>query len=252
MVVSASVVVAVVVVAAMVVTAAVESVGAAVVVVAGAVAAGGGSVVVSVNGVGSARTAPGATSTTAAASAATTRPPARTLDILPSRGPGREPGAGPRLARMPTPLTLRVNGTDHTLEVEPQTPLLYVLRNDLGLTAAKFGCGLEQCHACAVLVDGVAATSCATAVEAFVGKEITTLEGIGTPERLDPLQEAFLEEDAAQCGYCIPGVIVSARALLDRTPQPTDDEIRTALAPHLCRCGSQPRIVKAVRRAARA
>ena len=151
---------------------------------------------------------------------------------------------------MPSELTLRVNGVDHHLRVDPQTPLLYVLRNDLGLTAAKFGCGLEQCYACAVLVDGEAVTSCATAAEAFVGKEITTLEGIGTPDRLDPLQQAFLEEEAAQCGYCIPGIIVGAKALLARTPQPSEEEIRAALAPHLCRCGSQPRIVKAVRRAA--
>ena len=151
---------------------------------------------------------------------------------------------------MPSELTLRVNGVDHHLRVDPQTPLLYVLRNDLGLTAAKFGCGLEQCYACAVLVDGEAVTSCATAAESFVGKEITTLEGIGTPDRLDPLQQAFLEEEAAQCGYCIPGIIVGAKALLARTPQPSEEEIRAALAPHLCRCGSQPRIVKAVRRAA--
>ena len=151
---------------------------------------------------------------------------------------------------MPGELTLRVNGVDHHLRVDPQTPLLYVLRNDLGLTAAKFGCGLEQCYACAVLVDGEAVTSCATAAEAFAGKEITTLEGIGTPDRLDPLQQAFLEEEAAQCGYCIPGIIVGAKALLARTPQPSEEEIRAALAPHLCRCGSQPRIVKAVRRAA--
>jgi nicotinate dehydrogenase subunit A len=151
---------------------------------------------------------------------------------------------------MAAELTLRVNGANHKLKIDPQTPLLYVLRNDLGLTAAKFGCGLEQCFACAVLADGEAVTSCATAVEAFVGKEITTLEGIGTPERLHRLQEAFLEEEAAQCGYCIPGMIVSAKALLDRTARPSDEEIRAALAPHLCRCGSQPRIVKAVRRAA--
>jgi len=156
----------------------------------------------------------------------------------------------PTLARVPSELTLRVNGVDHHLRVDPQTPLLYVLRNDLGLTAAKFGCGLEQCYACAVLVDGEAVTSCATAAEAFVGKEITTLEGIGTPDRLYPLQQAFLEEETAQCGYCIPGIIVGAKALLARTPQPSEEEIRAALAPHLCRCGSQPRIVKAVRRAA--
>jgi nicotinate dehydrogenase subunit A len=153
---------------------------------------------------------------------------------------------------VPEPLTLRVNGVDQRVQVDPETPLLYVLRNDLGLTAAKFGCGLEQCYACAVLVDGEAVTSCATAVEAFVGKEITTLEGLGGPEDLHPLQHAFLDEEAAQCGYCIPGVIMSAKALLDRTPNPSDDDIRGALAPHLCRCGSQPRILKAVRRAAAA
>jgi nicotinate dehydrogenase subunit A len=151
---------------------------------------------------------------------------------------------------VPAGLILRVNGADHHLDVDPGTPLLYVLRNDLGLTAAKFGCGLEQCLACAVLVDGQAVSSCATAAEAFVGREITTLEGIGTPDRLHPLQEAFLEEEAAQCGYCIPGMIVGAKALLDRTPEPSDDEIRAALAPHLCRCGSQPRILEAIRRAA--
>ena len=149
-------------------------------------------------------------------------------------------------------VTLRVNGVDHRLSVDLQTPLLYVLRNDLGLTAAKFGCGLEQCYACAVLVDGEAVTSCATAVEAFAGKEITTLEGIGTPDRLHPLQQAFLEEEAAQCGYGIPGILVGAKALLDHTPRPTDEEIRAALAPHLCRCGSQPRIMRAIRRAAAA
>ena len=149
-------------------------------------------------------------------------------------------------------ITLTVNGRAHTVDVDPATPLLYVLRNDLGLTAAKFGCGLEQCYACAVIADGEAVTSCATPVEAFAGKEITTLEGLGTPERLHPLQEAFLEEEAAQCGYCIPGAIMTAKSLLDRTPNPSDEEIRAALAPNLCRCGSQPRIVKAVRRAAAA
>jgi nicotinate dehydrogenase subunit A len=147
-------------------------------------------------------------------------------------------------------LVLRVNGAERALQVDPQTPLLYVLRNDLGLTAAKFGCGLEQCRACAVLVDGEAVTSCATAVETFVGKEVTTLEGIGTLEHLHPVQEAFLEEEAAQCGYCIPGMIVGVTALLDARPDPSDEEIRSALAGHLCRCGSQPRILKAVRRAA--
>jgi aerobic-type carbon monoxide dehydrogenase small subunit (CoxS/CutS family) len=151
---------------------------------------------------------------------------------------------------MAEPIVLRVNGVERTVQVDPGTPLLYVLRNDLGLTAAKFGCGLEQCRACAVLVEGEAVTSCATAVDAFVGKEITTLEGIGIPERLHPVQQAFLEEEAGQCGYCVPGIIVAAVALLDATPDPSDDQIRTALAGNLCRCGSQPRIVRAVRRAA--
>jgi nicotinate dehydrogenase subunit A len=149
-------------------------------------------------------------------------------------------------------IVLRVNGAERRVAVDPATPLLYVLRNDLGLTAAKFGCGLEQCHACAVLVDGEAVTSCATAVEAFVGKKITTLEGLGTPERLHPVQQAFLDEDAGQCGYCVPGMIVATVALLDAHPQPTDEQIREALDRNLCRCGSQPRIVRAVRAAAAA
>jgi aerobic-type carbon monoxide dehydrogenase small subunit (CoxS/CutS family) len=147
-------------------------------------------------------------------------------------------------------LVLHVNGQEHELRVEPGVPLLSVLRNDLRLTAAKFGCGLEQCYACAVLVDGEVVPSCVTSVEAFVGKQITTLEGIGSPTGLDPIQRAFLEEQAAQCGYCIPGIIIGARALLNRVPNPSDLEIRSALAPHLCRCGSHSRIVAAVRRAA--
>jgi len=149
-------------------------------------------------------------------------------------------------------IELNVNGQLHRLDVDPATPLLLVLRNDLGLTAAKLGCGLEQCHACAVLVDGEAVTSCATAVEVVAGREITTLEGIGTADALHPLQQAFIDEQAAQCGYCIPGVIVAAKALLDRSPQATEPEIREALADNLCRCGSHPRIVKAVLRAAAA
>jgi nicotinate dehydrogenase subunit A len=147
-------------------------------------------------------------------------------------------------------LAIRVNGREHEVLADPGTPLLYVLRNDLGLTAAKFGCGLEQCYACAVIVDGEAVPSCVTPVEAFAGKEIVTLEGIGTPERLHPIQQAFLDQQAGQCGYCVPGMIVGAKALLDRVPEPTDDEIRSALAPHLCRCGSHPRVVAAVRQAA--
>jgi aerobic-type carbon monoxide dehydrogenase small subunit (CoxS/CutS family) len=153
---------------------------------------------------------------------------------------------------MADPIILHVNGAERAIHVDPGTPLLYVLRNDLGLTAAKFGCGLEQCRACVVLADGEAVTTCASAVEAFVGKEITTVEGLGTPDDLHPVQAAFLEEEAGQCGYCVPGMVVAATALLHANPDPTDDEIRASLASNLCRCGSQPRIVAAVRRAARA
>jgi nicotinate dehydrogenase subunit A len=147
-------------------------------------------------------------------------------------------------------ITLEVNGRVHHLQVDPETPLLYVLRNDLGLTAAKVGCGLEQCGACKVIADGEAVFTCRTPVEAFRGRRITTLEGIGTPDSLHPLQRAFIAETAAQCGYCIPGIIVAAKALLDRNVTPTDAEIREALALHLCRCGTHARVLKAVRRAA--
>jgi nicotinate dehydrogenase subunit A len=147
-------------------------------------------------------------------------------------------------------IELTVNGQLERVDVGPDTPLLLVLRNTLGLTAAKLGCGLEQCRACLVLADGEPVTSCATSVDAFAGKAITTLEGIGGADELDPLQQAFVDEQAAQCGYCIPGMILAARALLDQNPDPSDAEIRAALAGNLCRCGSHPRIVRAVRRAA--
>jgi nicotinate dehydrogenase subunit A len=147
-------------------------------------------------------------------------------------------------------ITLEVNGRVHQLQVDPETPLLYVLRNDLGLTAAKVGCGLEQCGACKVIADGEAVFTCRTPVEAFRGRRITTLEGIGTSDRLHLLQRAFIAETAAQCGYCIPGIIIAAKALLDRNAAPTDAEVREALALHLCRCGTHARILKAVRRAA--
>lgn len=149
-------------------------------------------------------------------------------------------------------ITLEVNGRTHELHVDPDTPLLYVLRNDLGLTAAKFGCGLEQCGACKVLVNGEAVFTCRTPVDAFRGKRITTLEGLGTSDNLHPLQQAFVAEEAAQCGYCIPGIIIAAQALLQRIPSPSDQDMRAALAVHLCRCGSHARILKAVRRAAQA
>jgi nicotinate dehydrogenase subunit A len=147
-------------------------------------------------------------------------------------------------------LVLRVNGSEHEVRAAPETPLLFVLRNDLGLRAAKLGCGLEQCGACAVLVDGEATPSCHAPVASFVGRTITTPEGIGTPADPDPVQAAFATEGAAQCGYCIPGMVVAARALLDRVAAPSDAEIREALDGHLCRCGTHPRILRAVRRAA--
>ena len=148
-------------------------------------------------------------------------------------------------------IALDVNGRVREVQVDPGTPLLWVLRNDLGLTAAKFGCGLEQCGACKVIADGEAIHSCREPVESFVGRRITTLEGIGSPEQLHPVQRAFIEEQVAQCGYCIPGIVVAAKALLDRTPDPADAEIRAALQDHLCRCGSQARILQAVKTAAR-
>jgi nicotinate dehydrogenase subunit A len=147
-------------------------------------------------------------------------------------------------------LELHVNGDAHTVVAAPETPLLLILRNDLGLTAAKLGCALEQCRACAVLVDGVAMTSCTAPVESMIGRTIVTPEGLGTAERLHAVQRAFVDEQATQCGYCIPGMVIGAVALLDRNPAPTDAEIREALAGHLCRCGSHPRILRAVRRAA--
>jgi nicotinate dehydrogenase subunit A len=145
---------------------------------------------------------------------------------------------------------LTVNGRVERPAVDPATPLLSVLRDELGLTGAKHGCGLEQCRACAVIVDGVAETSCTTPVGAVAGKSVTTVEGIGTPGALDPVQQALIDEHAAQCGYCIPGIVVALRALLDRNPRPADDAVRAALAGHLCRCGSHPRILRAARRLA--
>ncbi len=146
--------------------------------------------------------------------------------------------------------TLNVNGADHVVEADPATPLLYVLRNDLGLNAAKFGCGLGQCGACVVLADDRAVISCITPIAAMEGRRIRTLEGLGAADDLGPLQQAFIEEQAAQCGYCIPGFMMTAQALLERNPSPSDAEIREALDSVLCRCGTHMRILKAVRRAA--
>ena len=147
-------------------------------------------------------------------------------------------------------VSLNVNGAVHSVAAEPDTPLLYVLRNDLGLNAAKFGCGLGQCGACTVLVDGAPVRSCITPIGTLGQSEITTLEGLGTVERPHPLQAAFIAEQAAQCGYCIAGMIMFAKALLDRIPQPSEAEVRLALADNLCRCGVHNRIVRAVLKAA--
>ena len=147
---------------------------------------------------------------------------------------------------------LEVNGRPVTVDVEPDTPLLYVLRNDLQLNAAKFGCGSGQCGACTVLVNGEAVFSCITPVAMLEGKKVTTLEGLGTADKPGPLQRAFIEEQAAQCGYCIPGFMMRAAALLAKTPRPTEEQIRNALVPQLCRCGSHMRILRAVKRASQA
>jgi nicotinate dehydrogenase subunit A len=147
--------------------------------------------------------------------------------------------------------TLRVNGASRTVRTDADTPLLYVLRNDFELNGPKFGCGLAQCGACTVHIDGRAARSCVTPVSSLAGKAVTTLEGIGTLDKLHPLQKAFLDEQAAQCGYCTSGMIMSAKALLDSNPKPTDAQIKNALAGNLCRCGTHNRIVRAVQRAAK-
>lgn len=147
-------------------------------------------------------------------------------------------------------LRIQVNGTLREVGADPETPLLYVLRNDLGLKGARFGCGHGQCGACTVIVDGKAVQSCDVPVSAAAGKAITTIEGIGTAADPHPLQRAFVKEQAAQCGYCAPGMIMSAKALLDANATPTEAEIRAALAGNLCRCGTHTRILRAIRSAA--
>jgi nicotinate dehydrogenase subunit A len=147
-------------------------------------------------------------------------------------------------------MTLKVNGHDHRIDADPDTPLLYVLREDLKLNAAKFGCGLGQCGSCTVMVDGKAVLSCVTPLLLLEGKQVTTLEGLGSIEQPAPIQRAFIEEQAAQCGYCIPGMMMQAQALLQRNSRPTDEQIRAALEPNLCRCGTHMRILRAVHRAA--
>ena len=149
----------------------------------------------------------------------------------------------------PTPLI--VNGTALNVTAGGDTPLLDILRNHLGLVGTKFGCGQEQCGCCMVLVDGRAEKSCGKALSTVAGREIVTIEGLGTRERPHPLQQAFLDEQAGQCGYCLPGIIISAKALLDRNPAPSPTEIAAALDDNICRCGSHIRILRAVERAAR-
>jgi nicotinate dehydrogenase subunit A len=149
-------------------------------------------------------------------------------------------------------ISLKVNGLSRSVPAEADTPLLYVLRNDLGLNGAKFGCGLAQCGACTVLLDGRAVRSCITEIGSIGEAEITTIEGLGTLESPHPLQQAFIDEQAAQCGYCINGMIMTAKELLDRNPHPTAADVREALAGNLCRCGTHGRIIRAVLRAAQA
>lgn len=146
--------------------------------------------------------------------------------------------------------TLTVNGESRSIKATPDTPLLYVLRDELGLNAAKYGCGLGQCGACTVIVDGKAVFSCVTPIMVLEGRKITTLEGLGSADAQGPMQRAFIAEQAAQCGYCIPGMMMRAQALLERDPHATDATIRTELQPHLCRCGTHMRILRAISRAA--
>jgi nicotinate dehydrogenase subunit A len=178
----------------------------------------------------------------------------RSLDDSP-----RTVTAGRRMRRKPDmtrsrqdAIEITVNGRPHRVEATPETPLLYVLRNELRLNAARFGCGLGRCGACTVLVDGEAVLSCVASVGDAAGRQVTTLEGLGGPDALHPLQRAFLDEQAAQCGYCIPGIVMTAAAFLRRNPRPTEAEIVEALNGTLCRCGAHVRILRAVQRAAEA
>jgi nicotinate dehydrogenase subunit A len=149
-------------------------------------------------------------------------------------------------------LTLSVNGQSHSLDVDPATPLLYVLGDDLGLRGPKFGCGMGQCGACTVIVKGQAVRSCITPVSAVAGSEITTLEGLGTTDKPHPIQKAFIDEQAMQCGFCINGVIMTAKAFVDRNPKATDVELRQAMSGVLCRCHGHARMLRAIKRYAQA
>ena len=148
-------------------------------------------------------------------------------------------------------LTLHVNGKARTVEADAETPLLYALRNDLGLIGTRYGCGLGQCGACTVIVDGKAVQSCDVPISAVVGKQISTVEALATDASLHPLQKAFIAEQAAQCGYCASGILMAAKALLDVNSNPSDADIRNALERNLCRCGTHSRIMRAVKRAAK-
>ena len=146
-------------------------------------------------------------------------------------------------------ITLKVNGKTHTLDLDPTMPLLYALSDDLALLGPKFGCGLGQCGACTVLVKGQAVRSCITPVEAVQGVEIVTLEGLGSPEKPNPIQKAFIEEQAAQCGFCLNGVILTAKAFLDKNPKATEEQIQRAMSRVLCRCFTHTRMLRAIGRA---
>ena len=147
-------------------------------------------------------------------------------------------------------IRLSVNGQQRDVATDPDVPLLYVLRNDLGLHGTKFGCGLGQCGACTVLVGGQAVRSCVVPVQAVAGQEVTTIEGLGSPERAHPLQATFIEEQDSQCGYCTAGIIMAAKSFLDQTRRPTEAQVKQALAGNLCRCGTHLRVIRAVMRAA--
>ncbi len=150
-------------------------------------------------------------------------------------------------------VALQVNGKQSTVQVDdPNMPLLYALRNDLEMRGPRFGCGLGQCGSCTVIIDGQAVRSCMTPISRAAGRKITTLEGLGTPEKPHPLQQAFIDEQAVQCGYCINGMIMQSKSLLDKNPNPSEEQINQALADNLCRCGTHIRIVRAVQRAAKA
>ena len=150
------------------------------------------------------------------------------------------------------PSTLTINGVAHDVSATAETPLLYVLRNDLGLKGTRFGCGTGSCGACFVLIDGEPTSTCDLPISAVQGRSVTTIEGLSQDGAPDPLQQAFIDEQAGQCGYCLSGILISAKALLERNPHPTTVDIRDALAGNLCRCGAHARIIRAVHRAATA